>query len=44
VCHKLNKRLIYAYVYEELLDYSFGSYYNKLYVTAKWFQLILATQ
>jgi hypothetical protein len=31
---KLNKRLIYAYVYEELLYYSKGSFYNKLYGTA----------
>jgi hypothetical protein len=38
VSHKLNKRLIYAYVFEELLDYSFGFFCNKLYLTAKRFQ------
>jgi hypothetical protein len=42
--HKLNKRLIYACVYEELQDCSFGFFCNKLYVTVKRLQRILATQ
>jgi len=44
VSHKLNKHLIYAYVYEELLDYPLGSFYSQLYVTEERFQCILATQ
>ena len=35
MAHELNKRLVYAYANEGLLDYSFGFFYNKFYVTTK---------